>query len=196
MHKFPARKSNRVKEYNYSTAGYYYVTICTYNRKELFGYIEDSRMVLNEYGKAIEKIWKEIPDHYPNIELDEFIVMSNHIHGIIFVERRGLIHQTLNASKGVINHAPTKQWGLMCNPNITLGKIIRHFKAKCTRLIRNQGYAEFQWQRNYYEHIVRNDDDLNRTRTYIKNNPMQWDDDENNIKNHKVTGQACLISTG
>ena len=86
MDKFPTRKPNRLKAYDYSTAGYYYVTICTYNRKESFGYIENNRIVLNEYGKITEKTWKEIPNHYPNVELDEFIVMPNHIHGIIIIK--------------------------------------------------------------------------------------------------------------
>ena len=89
MAKFPKRKPIRLKGYDYSKPGYYHVTICTYNRKELFGYIEDNRMFLNKYGRIAEKTWKEIPDHHPDVESDEFIVMPNHVHGIIIMRITG-----------------------------------------------------------------------------------------------------------
>ena len=83
MNKYPKRKPIRLKEYNYSKPGYYHVTMCIHNHKELFGYIKDSQMFLNKYGKIAEKAWENIPDHYPYVETDEYIVMPNHIHGII-----------------------------------------------------------------------------------------------------------------
>jgi len=167
------RKQLRLKDYDYAQEGAYFVTMCTRDRKIHF---EENSSLMG----FIRTQWVELPEAFPNIYLDEFIIMPNHIHGIIFIECRGLIYQILNVPKGVMNHAPTEQWGLMCNSNVTLGKIIRHFKAKCTKLIRNQGYTEFQWQRGYYDRIIRNDIDLNKIRQYINNNPIKWDLDRNN----------------
>ena len=164
------RKQLRLKEYDYAQEGAYFVTICTQNRKIHF---EENSPLMG----IVRTQWVELSEVFPNIYLDEFIIMPDHIHGIIFIERRGLIHQTLNGSKNVINqgamnHVPTSKWGLMCNSDVTLGKIIRHFKAKCTKLIRDQGYIEFQWQRGYYDRVIRNDIDLNKIRQYITDNPI------------------------
>ena len=169
------RGSLRLQGYNYSSVGSYFITVCTQDRKIHFE--ENSSLI-----DIIHAQWVELPETFPNIYLDEFTIMPNHVHGIIFIERRGLIHQTPNVSKGVINHAPTPQWRLMRNANVTLGKIMRHFKAKCTKLIRDQGCTEFQWQRGYYDRIIRDDIELNRIREYIQNNPLMWDTDENNLR--------------
>ena len=83
MKQYRARKSNRLKEYDYSLVGYYYVTICTYNRQEIFGVAGRDKMEINPYGKIVKDVWLEISKHFENVELDEFIVMPNHIHGII-----------------------------------------------------------------------------------------------------------------
>jgi len=79
------RKANRYKDYNYSSPGYYFVTICTKDRLSFFGKIEDGKMILNEYGEIVKACWLEIPDHFPNIRIDEFLVMPNHFHGIIII---------------------------------------------------------------------------------------------------------------
>lgn len=86
MDKFPKRKSIRLKEYDYSAIGYYYVTICTRTREELFGHIENNCMILNGIGKIVKNTWLEIPNHFSNVKLDEYIVMPNHIHGIIIID--------------------------------------------------------------------------------------------------------------
>ena len=179
MDKFPTRKPIRLKKYDYSTAGYYYVTICTYNRKELFGYIKDNRMVLNEYGKITEKTWKEIPNHYPNVELDEYIIMPNHIHGVIII----------NNPVGDGHARPVNR------NNNNLSIIIGSYKSTVTKRINQLNNNSFKWQRFFYDHIIRNDKSLDKIREYISNNPLKWDDDENNTKSNKLTGQACLTPT-
>jgi len=159
------RKQLRLKDYDYAQEGAYFITICTQDRKI---YFEENSLLMD----IVRTQWVELPKAFPNIYLDEFVIMSDHIHGIIFIERRGLIHQTPNRSKGVMNHAPTSQWGLMCDLNVTIGRIIRHFKAKCTKLVHNQGCTEFRWQRGYFDRIIRNDIDLNKIRQYIMDNSL------------------------
>jgi REP element-mobilizing transposase RayT len=113
------RRSIRLKEYDYSQAGFYFVTICTQNQKCFFGDIKDERMILNPFGKIAKHSWGEIKNHFSQIDLDHEISMPNHIHGIIVINSQ---------CRGLINQAPTS-WILMKNPDINLGKIVRYFKA-------------------------------------------------------------------
>ena len=133
------------------------MTICVKNRELLFNN--------SEIKSATRDCWLAIPEHYPNVMIDEFIIMPNHIHGIIIVGAQLIAS---NANQGVINHTPT------------LRQIIRSFKAASTYSIRKNGHEYFAWQRNYYEHIIRNETDLNNIRKYIIDNPINWDKDENN----------------
>lgn len=165
------RKSIRLKDFDYSSAWWYYVTICTKHHSKDFGVVTANVVELNDRGKIALENWKYLPAHFTNIELDEFIIMPNHLHGIIIInERKGLINQTLTE----------ESWILMKTPNLTLGKIIRFFKARCAKLIRSAGCESFSWQRNYYEHIIRNEKDLYRIRKYIIENPLKWEIEKNN----------------
>ena len=147
MNKFPKRKPSRLKQYDYSQSGYYYITICVNDRMKSFGNITESKMLLNETGEIVRKCWENIAVNFNNVELDEYCIMPNHIHGIIII-RRGLIYQTRNKLNtgnniddynqnelipGMINHAPT-DWMLMKNSKTTLGKIVRYFKARAAKL--------------------------------------------------------------
>ncbi len=174
----PKRSSLRLKGYDYSSAGYYFLTICVNYRMHLFGQIINERMILNDSGQMVQSVWDQLPKHYP-IYMDTFVVMPNHIHGIIEI-RRVLIHQTQDIHKGMINHAPTESWRLMQQHDVSLGKIIRHFKAKTTKLIHAKN-STFAWQRNYYEHIIRHEKELMQIRQYIINNPQMWETDPNNV---------------
>ena len=171
----------RLKGYDYSWVGWYYVTICTKDGERTLGKIVGEAMVPSKAGTIIEECWQGLPKHFPSVELGEHVVMPNHFHGIVIINdtRRGLINQT-----------PTKEWQMMKTSDITLGKIVRHFKARATKTIHDIGLAGFQWQRNYYEHIVRNDADLHRIRTYIQNNPLQWALDEENPENNQAEQSA------
>src|ERR1700757_2119468 len=162
------RKLNRLKNYDYSRSGYYFVTLCTKNRIEHFGKIENSKMILNQYGETAERYWKEIPNHYKNVEIDEFVIMPNHIHGIIIINDK--FYDTVGIEQCSV---PTK-----------LSKIVKSFKNVVTRIICDQfqDYG-FQWQRSFYDHIVRDEISLNKIREYIINNPLKWDLDKDNIEN-------------
>lgn len=158
------RRSIRLQGYDYSRAGAYFVTVCTQNRQCLFGENVDGKMALNDAGRMIQTIWNGLPEHYHHVELDEFVVMPNHLHGIIAIVGAGL------------KPAPTpiNQHGL---PEIV--RALKTFSARRINEMRNTPGAKL-WQRNYYEHIIRNDDELNRIREYIANNPSQWEMDREN----------------
>lgn len=171
------RRSIRLQGYDYSQAGLYFVTICSYQREPLFGAVIENSMKLNLTGSLIDKLWSELPEKFPQIKLHEYIVMPNHIHGIIEIV----------TPEGVINHAPTEsgitvgaQFIAPClAKRYTIGNIIRVFKARCTHAvnsIRNTPGLPV-WQRNYYEHIIRNEAAYLKIADYIKNNPQKWTED-------------------
>jgi len=143
----------------------------------MFGKIINNKIELNEFGKIVDKKINELKK-YKNVDIDIYCVMPNHIHGIMvitnFHHRRGLIHQT----RDVIHQTRQfGQWMGMINHAPTLGHIIRYFKAKTSRLTNMK-----LWQRNYYEHIVRNETELEKIREYITLNPTMWDRDRNNLE--------------
>ncbi len=161
----PNRKSIRLKNYNYAKNGYYFITICTKNHKPFFGNINNDEMQLNQLGKITHDIWKKLPEKYPNIKLNSFVIMPNHIHAIIIIEKD--INQQLD--------------------KITLGKIIGGYKSivfnKCLKFCKEKNIKmERLWQRNYYEHIIRNEEDLLNIQEYIQNNPLKWANDDYNLK--------------
>jgi putative transposase len=173
------RRSVRLKGYDYAQPGAYFLTVCTRDRECALGRIVDSEMTLSPIGETVRSNWDDMPVQFPGIGLDAFVVMPNHIHGIITIiddrPRRGLINQTPT------QRTPTSQpdWIMMKNDALILGKIIRHFKAKTTRMIHVHESDTFHWQRNYYEHVIRNDEELNAIRQYILGNPANWATDEN-----------------
>ena len=128
------------------------------------------------------KIWNDIPNNNFEIEIDEFCVMPNHIHGILIINRRGVIHHAQNnneSNQGAINL--NDEGAINCAP--TIGQIIRCFKSRCTYEINkiNQTNGLKIWQRNYYDRIIRNENEYLKIKEYIKNNPKMWDRDRNNI---------------
>jgi putative transposase len=164
-------KRNRLLGYDYSQEGWYFVTICTHNREDFFGGIKNGQMVPSEAGKIAERCWREIPSHFPGVELDEFVVMPNHIHLIVSVGAR---------------HAwpPQKQEK---PPYQRIPVVIGSFKSAVSKLAHSADpLGHFQWQRSYHDHIIRNDDSLNRIRIYIQNNPAQWEkgNDRNHLESH------------
>jgi REP-associated tyrosine transposase len=168
------RRSIRLTGYDYKQSGAYFVTIVTRNRLCLFGDISDGEMVLSDTGRIAEVSWVGLSSRFPTMPLDSFVVMPNHIHGIItvgaqFIAPSSVPHNQAGiAQEGAVNRAPT------------LGEIIRTYKAASTRMIRQTANLEFAWQRNYYEHVVRNGESLNRIRQYILENPARWAIDREN----------------
>lgn len=169
------RRSIRLQGFDYSGPGAYFVTICTQGRTCLFGDVVDSKIRLNDAGTMVEKCWLAIPLHFPDVILDEFVVMPNHIHGIVVI-KDGVVGAK-NFSPLRNNNADVR--GLR-SPSKTIGSVIRGFKIGVTKWFREGRGADNVWQRNYYEHIIRDEESLNRIRQYIHENPMQWAYDREN----------------
>jgi REP element-mobilizing transposase RayT len=165
-----SRNSIRLKNHDYSQNGLYFITICTQNRINLFGEIINDVMQLNDAGKNAHTCWKNIPKHYPDVKLHEFIIMPNHIHGIIEI--------TIGAE-----YFPPKKERLLPT---SLGNIIKGYKIGVTKWFqknKNQKRGQTIWQRNYWEHIVRDEKDYNNISEYIINNPLSWNLDSLNQNN-------------
>jgi len=176
------RRSIRLQGYNYSQAGAYFITIVTNNRECLFGEIKNGTMILNDTGKIAQQCWLEIPNHFPNAELDEFVIMPNHIHGIIVLNNIVGVQNNAGVQNdvGVQNFEPLqKQNQYQKIIPKSVGSIVRGFKIGVTKWFRHNIKIYIVWQRNYYEHIIRTEDDLKRIRQYIIDNPLNWKSDEN-----------------
>ncbi len=166
------RRSIRLSGYDYSQAGYYFVTICCYHRQCLFGDIFDGVMQLNRYGAIVEKEWLRSSLIRQEIELDKYVVMPNHFHGIVTINPVGA-----NGRSPLQLLNPTKFPSM--KPK-SLSSLMAGFKSAVTKqinLIRDTLGTKI-WQRNYYEHIIRNERSLNNIRQYIINNPLSWDNDQ------------------
>ncbi len=163
------RRSIRLKGYDYTRPGAYFITICTQNRECLFGEVVKGRMVLNELGRIVEWTWHDLPNHLPHIRLDEFVIMPNHVHGIVWIVDDGAV--AVGAGSEPAPTASFRRHGLP--------EIVRQFKTFSARRINaHRGTRGTRvWQRNYYEHIIRNRAALDRIRWYIRMNPRRWDGD-------------------
>jgi len=182
--KRPKRKLNRLKGYDYSQNGFYFITICTKNRNKFFGEITGAKMELSEIGKIAQKCWEEIPLHFPDAESDEFIVMPNHIHGIIIIKNSSTVGNKNFCSipdNAESNNYCSAQWQTKWARS--LSSIMRGLKIGVTKWCRNNYFSQFAWQKSYYDHIIRDEESLQKIREYIINNPSQWEQDRNNPEN-------------
>jgi len=166
------RKSLRLSGYDYSSVGVYFITICTLSRKASFGSIVSNKMILSPIGKIARSFWSEIPNHFKKTQLDLFIIMPNHIHGLI------KIHSS-DDDVAAEHVQPRNAFQHITKGSI--GSIIRQYKASVTRWCNQHSYNNFRWQRNYYERIVRNEKELNKIREYIISNPFKWRFDRDNV---------------
>jgi putative transposase len=158
------RRSLRLKNYDYSQAGAYFVTVCAHNRMCIFGKVDAAEMRLSEIGRTVDSCWKEIPMHF-QVSLDQWIVMPNHLHGIIIMA----------------DEAPlATDDALLLRP--ALGAIVGAFKSAATKRVNEEPRMERSplWQRNLYEHVIRNEADLGRIRQIIVDNPIRWAEDPEN----------------
>jgi REP element-mobilizing transposase RayT len=164
-------ESTRLADWDYSSAGYYFVTICTYNREILFGNISDNVMILSEYGNIVKEEWLKSTEIRKEIELDEFVIMPNHVHGIIIINHDDDVETNGRSS------LQQKQFSMQPK---SIPSFIAGFKSSATKRIniaRNMK-GNPVWQRNYYERIIRNEKELHQIRAYIHNNPLNWYKDE------------------
>ncbi len=168
------RRSIRLHGYDYRQNGAYFVTICTHNRTLLFGEIVDGEMRLNEAGQVAQRLWDELPQHFSHVDTDAFVVMPNHVHGIIVIA---------NTHVGARHASPLRHSHK--SPRAALGTIVGSYKSAVTKQVnRDRGTPGVPvWQRNYYEHIIRNEASLQHIRNYIIHNPAKWPDDPENPRN-------------
>ncbi|VXD19586.1 transposase [Planktothrix paucivesiculata] len=183
------RQSIRLRGYDYSQSGFYFITICCYQRECLFGNIINSQMELNNLGGLVKEEWVKSAEIRKEIELGEFVIMPNHFHGIIIID------QEINQNVDNYNHVNTNDVGangrsplqeiqssqqeISMKPK-SLSSLIAGFKSATTKkinIIRDTPKNPV-WQRNYYDHIIRNDESLERIREYVQNNPLSWENDQ------------------
>jgi len=158
------RKRNRLKEYDYSNAGYYFITICVNDRNDYFGKIENTVCVLNEFGKIVKQILENIPVLYPYVTIDYYVIMPDHIHIIIIIDPSDNV--SVVTSRDLSHNKKPK-------PKIkSLSEIIGAFKTMSSKELHLKGLKEFKWQRSFYDRIIRNERELYRIRKYIEQNPL------------------------
>ena len=170
-HSASSRRSIRLARYDYSEPTYYFFTLCIVGHKPILGDIVGYKMERSYAGNAVLEAWHGLPKRLSMVDLDAFVVMPNHVHGILFLRP--------HAAAGAASSAPTKR--------PTLGRVLRAFKslsaAAVNRALNRTGSV---WQRNYYDHIIRSSRDLEEIRMYIAQNPAQWQNDrENPLARHR-----------
>jgi REP element-mobilizing transposase RayT len=169
MQRSEERKKTRLKEWDYSSEGYYFVTICVKDRLCVFGEVKDDEMFLNGLGNIVKKCWEEIPGHFDGVELDEFIVMPNHVHGIVIVKE--------NDSVAVGNRYICSLQKTNRN-TMLLSKVLGAFKAAVTRDQNRISSEHFAWQKSFHDRIVRNQKELEKIQHYIIFNASKWREDD------------------
>ncbi len=169
VNKSISRKSIRLKGYDYSQEGAYFVTICAINMINLFGHVRNNKMALNPFGRIAKRVWVQLPVSFPEVEIysDELVIMPNHIHGIIWIYDVG-------ATDPVARRTSGRQ-----KPNI-LGVTVGQYKSRVTKQVNQlrEKPGTSVWQRNYYDRIIRNDKELQAIREYIIDNPLRWADEK------------------
>jgi putative transposase len=187
----PKRKIQRLKNYDYSQNGYYFITICTHNRQYLFGEIMDGQMVLNEYGKIVQQELLQIPVRFFNVVLDKFVVMPNHIHIIIAIVGNGLDHSVndqgtdnrntyqnidnRNTYQNIDNRNTQTE---RSRPFPTIPKILGLYKSGAARIIHKMDMKIIVWQKSYHDHIIRTDAEYQKIWEYIDTNHLKWQEDK------------------
>jgi len=167
--KYKAKKQYRLPYYNYASSGYYFVTLCTKNRLKYFGSVQNGSIILSDIGRIVERSWQYIPRSSSFATLDQFVIMPNHLHGIILLDNPYEDRELTEKRFEIRNNS--------------LSVIIRTFKAAVTARVREKHPSLLLWQERYYDRIVRNEKELQIVRNYIMNNPLQWEEDRNNSIN-------------
>lgn len=177
---FHGRRSIRLAGFDYSRPGAYFLTICSVERRCIFGSIDHGQFRENTLGQLIRACWLQIPDHFPSVETDEFVIMPNHLHAILNIKRSGPRRE---GPRHEAFSSPT------C---ASIPTIVRTFKAGVTRLARRQGQWNYGaiWQRDYFERVIRDGKEYADTCSYIKGNPLRWELDEDHPSFHRTGGRA------
>jgi putative transposase len=168
----PDRKRNRIHGYDYSENGYYFVTVCVDDMKiNRFGEVKNGKMILNQFGEIVQKQWRWLIEQYPYVNSDIFVVMPNHVHGILIIDRN-LLNNFVGTGRDL--SLPLK---IKIKP---AHELVGAFKTTSSKLIHLRGLTSFSWQRSFYDHVIRVEESLEKIREYILNNPLKWDLDKNN----------------
>jgi putative transposase len=183
------RRSIRMRGYGYAQEGVYFVTVCAQDRQCLFGEVVDGEIRLNDAGRMVQAVWKELSIHYPGVEGDGFVVMPNHIHGVIILVGAGPRACPDEGPRVMVGPraCPEKGQPQGVAPTLSLPDVVHRFKTLTTKRyadgVKQLGWIPFDrrlWQRNYYEHIIRDEESLSRIRQYILDNPARWEFDREN----------------
>lgn len=163
-------RAPRLQDHDYASAGVYFITVCSWGRRKVFGRIESGRIQLSPWGRIVEEEWIRTPELRPYVRLDSYVIMPDHLHGILTWDRDPVDRMDEPCDVG-----PQRVAGLRRPPR-SLGSFVARFKAVCTKRIKETGQIVETpvWQRNYYEHIIRNQRSLDRIRRYIWENPLRW----------------------
>lgn len=193
------RRSIRLRGYDYSQAGAYFVTVVVQNRLCLFGEVVDGAMQPNDAGQMIASEWFALPLRFPTVQLDAFVVMPNHTHGVILIDSVGAPLVGAQSNQASDNTRATTRVA----PTPSLDEVIGAYKSLTTvefvRGVNTLGWSLFPgklWQRNYYEHIIRNEDALQRIRHYIADNPACWAEDPENPVGAPLVGAQPNRNSG
>lgn len=177
-------KSSRRVGHDYSQDGYYFITICTYNKEEILGVVKNSGVVFTDIGRYVFQCWIKISGSFPFVKLDVFVIMPNHIHGILIVKNKKTVETRRGASlqcgASASDEYKNKFGPLQKN---SISSIVNHFKGNVKKWCNKNGYENFYWQPRFHDRIIRNDIELNEIRQYIIDNPLKWRLDRNNINN-------------
>ena len=185
-----SRLSYRLKFYDYTNNGIYFITICTDNKINHFGDINKEKMELNDLGSKAHEYWENIEKHYPDTILHNFIIMPNHIHGIIEISKDGisLLSQKKPSENNLLDNINTEykipkeniksQFGKPKSGSISM--IINQFKSNFKRWCNNNGYNQFKWQKRFHDHIIKNNKEYEKINKYINENPQNWNKEETN----------------
>ena len=194
----PQRKQTRLTGYDYSLPGSDYVNVCTQERKNILGKIVNEEMKLNKIGRIINQWWQKLPEKFTNVSLGEYIIMPNHLHGIVVINKNGRTHGSAPTKKENVNFIVGVDPCVDPSPGRppSLGEIIQWFKAMTTnryiRGVKNNHWPSFNkrlWQRGFYEHIIRNEEELAKIQEYINLNLLMWLKDEDNLERPKIKNQ-------
>jgi putative transposase len=188
------RRSIRLSGWDYRQAGAFFATLVTQGRETLFGQIVNGEMMLSPLGRVVMTMWQRLPSHFSQVRLDEFIVMPNHLHGIIWLLNNGESRDKVSSVEAQFEDSLPVQWvgqgttaQEMSHPHRlesgSLGAVVGNFKSVTTRRINQMRHSPGApvWQRNYYEHIVRDEHELNTIRQYILDNPSRWEEDDEHV---------------
>ena len=179
-------ESTRLQNWNYAANGWYFVTICTRDSAHFFGEVITSQMEFSTIGEIAQQFWAEIPKHFNHTYIDAYVIMPNHVHGIIVIDRPHQVNRDRQPNVETLhcNVSTRRQFMSDISPQAgSLGAIVRSYKSAVSRWSHQNGFEDFAWQDRFYDRIIRADGSLSHIRKYIVNNPAKWELDRHKSAN-------------